>query len=320
MKSRITIASLLLVCALMLPAAALTMTAAEVENVAPIAENLTLTTYKGVAINGRFAATDPEGDAVVFQVIDTPARGQVTVDEADPSAFCYTPYEGKKGKDSFTYVAVDAQGNTSEPATVKITIQKQSTKVTYSDLSGNAAHYAALRLAEEDIYVGRQVGSLYCFDPTATFSREEFLALAMTAAGLDPISDINVTGFSDDPEISAWAKGYVSAALVDGAIQGGVNAAGEAVFDASRPITTMEAAVLLDAMLDVGDVPSPVFASAYGTSVPAWAAQAVLNMETVEVLQPDLTLSEPLTRAEGAQMLSGMLDVLESRKASRWFW
>ena len=174
MKKRIMILSLCLAGVLTVPALALTTPTAEVENAAPIAEDLTLKTYKGVAISSRFAAVDPEGDLVTFQVVDSPARGQVTMDENDPTAFWYTPYEGKKGKDSFTYVAIDDKGNQSEPATVKITIEKQKTAVAYSDLEGNSAHYAALRLAEAGVYTGRKVGELYCFDPDSTFTRQEF--------------------------------------------------------------------------------------------------------------------------------------------------
>ena len=99
MKSRVLILMLCLIGALAAPAAALNATTADVENAAPIAENLTLNTYKGVAISSRFAAVDPEGDLLTFQVVDSPARGQVTLDENDPAAFWYTPYEGKKGKD-----------------------------------------------------------------------------------------------------------------------------------------------------------------------------------------------------------------------------
>ena len=129
MKTRIAICAVCLAGALTLPAMALTTSTAEVENAAPIAEDLSLSTYKGVAIFSRFAAVDPEGDLVTFQVVDSPARGQVTLDENDPAAFTYTPYEGKKGKDSFTYVAIDAVGNTSQPAKVTIVIEKQKTAV-----------------------------------------------------------------------------------------------------------------------------------------------------------------------------------------------
>ncbi len=320
MRSRILLLTLCLTAALAMPAAALTLTNKEAANAAPIAEDLELTTYKGVAITGRFAAVDPEGDLVSFQVVDPPARGQITLDENDPAAFWYTPYEGKKGKDSFTYVAIDALGNTSEPAKVKITIQKQSTKVTYSDLSGDPGHYAALHLAEEGIYVGRQVGPLYCFDPEDTFTREEFLTLAMDAAGAAPLENVSLTGFYDDEGISAWAKGYVSAALVSGTVRGSQNEAGQAVFNPDAPITCAEAAVLIDRLLAVGDVTSPAFASETAAAAPAWAAQSVTNMEAVSVLPANVTLAEPLTRSEGARMLSAMLDVVDSRQTTRWFW
>ena len=117
------------------------------ENQAPIARNMELSTYKNVAITGYFDAVDSEGDALSFQLTSTPARGAVTLAEDGSSQFVYTPYENKTGKDSFTYVAVDAVGNSSDPATVKIKIEKPNTKVTYADMDGDPAHKAAIRLA-----------------------------------------------------------------------------------------------------------------------------------------------------------------------------
>ena len=318
MKTRITILSLCLTGALFVPALALTTATAEVENAAPIAEDLTLTTYKGVAISSRFAAVDPEGDLVTFQVVDSPARGQVAMDENDPAAFTYTPYEGKKGKDSFTYVAIDAKGNTSKPATVKVSIQKQTTAVSYSDLAGDPAHYAALRLAEAGVYTGRKVGDLYCFDPDAAFTREEFLAMAMTAAGKAPLSDVTLTGFYDDGDISAWAKGYVSAALVVGTVQGSRNDAGQTVFAPGSAVTQAEAAVIIDRLLATGDV-SGATSTFSAETAPAWAYQSVVNMEAVSVLNSSTDLHKSLTRAEAAQMLSAMLDVLDNRDTGGWF-
>lgn len=318
MKIRIVILSLCLAGALALPAAALTTATADVENAAPIAEDLTLNTYKGVAISSRFAAVDPEGDLVTFQIVDSPARGQVTLDKDDPAAFWYTPYEGKKGKDSFTYVAVDAKGNTSKPATVKITIKKQTASVSYSDLSGSAAHYAALRLAEEGVYTGRQVGALYCFDPEDTFTREEFLAMAMTAAGKAPMADVTLTGFYDDGDISTWAKGYVSAALVQGAVEGSRNDAGQTVFAPDSAVTRAEAAVIIDRLLATGDVAGAASTLSAETT-PAWAYQSVVNMEAVSVLTSSTDLNRELTRAEAAEMLSAMLDVLDNRDSGGLF-
>ena len=318
MKKRIIILSVCLAGALTAPALALTSTTADVENAAPIAEDLALKTYKGVAVSSRFAAVDPEGDLVTFQVVDSPARGQVAMDETDPAAFTYTPYEGKKGKDSFTYVAIDAKGNSSKPATVKVVIQKQTTAVSYSDLTGDPAHYAALRLAEEGVYTGRQVGSLYCFDPDSAFTREEFLTMAMTAAGKEPLADVSLTGFYDDGDISAWAKGYVSAALVVGTVEGSRNDAGQTVFAPNAPITQAEAAVIIDRLLATGDVSGTASAFSEETA-PAWAYQSMVNMEAVSVLSSSTDLYEPLTRAQSAQMLSAMLDVLDSREDRGWF-
>ena len=317
MKYRALLLSLLLAVVLILPAAAMSLTVSSPTqtNSAPIAENLSLNTYKGIAITSRFAAVDPDGDPVTFQVVNSPARGKVTLDDSDSAAFWYTPYEGKKGKDSFTYVANDDKGNISEPATVRIVIEKQSGKVTYSDMTGEAAAYAAQRLAEEKIYIGRQVGSHYCFDPGAAFAREEFLALAMNIAGMDPLDQVSLTGFYDDSSISVWAKGYVSAALMGGAVQGSLNSLGQATFRGGEEITCAEAAVLIDRLLAVGDVDTaPTMAA------PAWAAQSAANMEAVSVIPSDAQLTEPLTRSQAAQMLCAMLDVVENREHEGWLW
>ncbi len=317
MKYRALLLALLLLVLTALPAAAMALTTntADQTNSAPIAENLTLSTYKGIAITSRFAATDPEGDPVTFQIVDSPARGQVTIDETDTAAFWYTPYEGKKGKDSFTYVAIDDKGNMSEPATVKIVIEKQSSKVTYSDMMGEAAAFAATRLAEKEIYIGRQVGGLYCFDPSETFTREEFLALAMDIAEVDPLKNTTLTGFYDDDSISAWAKGYVSAALIDGTVHGSLNEQGQAVFRGNAEISHAEAMVIIDRLLAIGDVDAvPTMAT------PAWASQSAANMEAVAVITPTTQLNKVLTRSDAALMLSAMLDVVENRESKGWLW
>ena len=317
MKYRALFLSLLLTAATVFPAAAAVLTGSSTgqTNSAPIAENLSLSTYKGIAITSRFSATDPDGDPVTFQIVDSPARGQITLDEQDSAAFWYTPYEGKKGKDSFTYVAVDDKGNMSQPAVVKIVIEKQNSKVTYSDMTGEAAAYAAQRLAEENIYVGRLVGGNYCFDPGETFTREEFLALAMSIAEVEPLKNVTLTGFYDDDSISTWAKGYVSAALIGGTVQGSQDAAGQAVFRGNAEISRAEATVVIDRLLSIGDVDiQPTMA------VPAWAAQSAANMETISVIPSNAQLSDTLTRSDAALMLCAMLDVVESRETHNWLW
>ena len=141
--------------------------------------------------------------------------------------------------------------------------------------------------------------------------------MAMTAAGADPLENVTLTGFYDDQDIPAWAKGYVTAALMQGAVQGSYSEAGQVVFGGGEQITCAQAAVIIDRLLAMGDVASSSVFSA--ETAPAWAYQSVVNMEAVSVLSSSADLSQPLNRGEAAVMLSAMLDVLGNREAGRWF-
>ena len=232
-------------------------------NGAPVAENLEFTTYKNVAVTAQFSAVDPEGDLLTYHILNKPARGAVTMPEDGSSEFVYTPYENKTGKDSFTYVAVDAVGNSSDPAV----------------------------------------------------TRGEFVAMAMNAAGMEALEDVERTGFADDVSIPTWAKPYVSSALKAGLVQGSRSSDGQVVFQAEEPITAAEAAVLLDRALQVTDVSADTLAE---EGIPTWAAQSAANLATCGVLSLDGGLSAPLTRGEAAELLCGALELQDSRDGG-WF-
>lgn len=289
------------------------------ENQPPVARNMELTTYKNVAITGYFDAVDGEGDTLTFQLTSTPARGAVTLAEDGSSQFVYTPYENKTGSDRFTYVAIDSAGNTSPEATVELRIDKPDTKVTYADMDGNPAQKAAIRLAEEGVYVGRYVDGNYFFDPDQPVTRAQFLTMAMSVTGLEQLEGVTLTGFSDDTAIPAWAKGSVSAALKAGAISGTRDETGAPIFGAEQNITRGEASVMLNNLLDITDVPLAVFSS--GTEG-HWAAQAAANLSASGVVSPQsmgtAQLSDQLTLAQAAEMLDGALDMMDSRE-SGWF-
>ena len=289
----------------------------EQENQPPVARNMELSTYRDVAITGYFDAVDGEGDTLTFQLTSTPARGAVTLAEDGSSQFVYTPYENKTGSDHFTYVAIDSAGNTSPEATVKLHIDKPDTTVTYADMEGNSAHKAAIRLAEEEIYVGRYVDGNYFFDPDRPVTRAQFLSMAMSVTGLEELEGVTLTGFSDDAAIPTWAKGSVSAALKAGAIQGTRDETGAPVFGADQNITRGEASVMLNNLLDITDVPLEVFSST-GTEG-HWAAQAAANLSASGVTDPQSTtasqLSDQLTLAQAAEMLDGALEMMDSRES-----
>jgi hypothetical protein len=279
-------------------------------NYAPISQNLNLKTYKGVSVEGKFSALDPEGDIMSFEVVHSPKKGIVTV---NGSSFVYTPAEGKQGRDVFTYYSMDSNGNVSDPATVHITISKQKTNVTYSDMKGNGAAYASVRLAEEGIFVGEKLASSYFFAPYSTVSRGEFLALCMKACGVETIKDLGQTGFADDSFIETWLKPYVSAAVLSDIIGGYKTDEGAIVFSADRPVTYAEAAVILNKILKFSDVTEAVSANKH--SVPAWAYQASSNLSYSGImpLNPELMAGGTLTRADVAVMLCSAMDLVDKR-------
>ena len=286
------------------------------ENAPPAAEDLEICTYRNVAVNGQFSAVDPEGDLLTFQLVKKPARGQVTISEDGSGSFVYTPYENKSGKDSFTYVAVDSVGNMSEPATVKVTISKAKTKVTYADMDGESAHKAAIRLAEEGILVGVCMDGAYYFQPDEPVTRDQFVAMAMSAAGLEALEDVTVTGFADDAAIPTWAKGYVSSALMSGVVQGAANEEGAVCFHTGAAITRAEATVLVDRLLRVADTEDT--RAMADAAIPTWAYQSAVNMSAVSPVFGAGEMSQPLTRREAAEMLCAMLEYQDSQKTG-WF-
>lgn len=276
---------------------------------APIAENLEIKTYRGVSVGGRLSATDPDGGALSYKVTTQPVKGKLDLD--GDGHFVYTPADGKRGKDYFGYQATDADGNRSQEATVIIRIEKQKSKLTYSDLDGEGCACAAVRLAEEGIFCGEALAGEYVFDPDTPVTREEFLAMCMTVSGAKPLSGVRSTGFADDGDIAVWAKPYVGAALRNGFISG-YSGEGGAVFSPTQPISVLEAAVILDRTMALTDAVSAWFA--WDDSVPAWAMQSAANVASCGLLPYGCRFSDAaLTRGQAAEMLCGAMDVLAKR-------
>lgn len=294
-------------------------------NEPPIAEEVSVSTYKNVAVTGYFRAVDAEGAALTYQLTSAPARGSVTTAEDGSGRFTYTPYAGKTGKDSFTYVATDPAGNVSNPARVSVRIEKAASGVSYADMADSGDHKAAVRLAEEGVFVGDRVGGEYFFRPAERVTRSEFLVMAMTAAGVGPLREVALTGFADDGAIPAWARGHVASALSSGTVGGMRDAAGQAVFRPDEAVTRAQAAVILDRLMDVSDVAVESW-SALGVTAAQdshWAMSAAVDLSAAGILPAEdsdpARLDAPLTRADAARMLDRALDVLAARGNDGWF-
>lgn len=279
---------------------------------APAARNLEIQTYRGIPYQGRLEATAPNGDDLIYSVAAQPKKGTVMIDGAD---FVYTPKENALGADSFTYTAADSQGAVSQPATVTVTIERSRSGVTYADTDASTAA-AAQYLAEQGIFTGAKIGENWYFEPDRTVSREEFLAMVMETSGAE-VTDVTMTGFQDDAAIPTWAKGYAAAGVADGIIKGKTSAGG-AVFSGASPISYSEAATVLNRVLNRGDIELEVW-YADREAVPSWAAQAVGNMEALNVLSTgsfgSSALEEPVTRGAAAQMLTATSTLLQGEKS-----
>lgn len=285
---------------------------AQPEEGAPVAQELSISTYRGIPYEAQLLGSDAEGDDLTFAVVDEPRKGTVEIDGAN---FTYTPEENATGADRFTYAVTDSAGNVSQPATVSVTIEKTKSGVTYSDTSDSAAAAAAQDLAEQGIFVGTRIGDQYYFEPERTVSRSEFVAMALETAGRD-VTAVTMTGFCDDAAIPTWAKAYAAAGVADGIVQGTSTAEGVA-FRGDSPITFNEAATVLNRLLDVEDVDLAAWYAGRET-VPSWAAQAVGNLEAVNVLAAGSfgsdSLDTTVTRADAAQMLSAARTLLEQEE------
>lgn len=281
---------------------------------APIAREIEVEAYCGIPCSGQLQS-NVEG--VSYAVVEEPKKGTVTI-EGDQ--FTYTPE--KTGTDSFTYTATDTEGKTSSPATVKITITKAKTSITYADLEDSAVQTEAIRLTEMGVFTGTKVGESYFFEPERTVSRSEFLAMTMEMAGLGTEETVSLTGFSDDDAIPTWAKSYATAAVEEGVIQGVSTEAG-VVFSPDEPITFNEAATILNRVLSVSDVDVETW-YADREAVPSWAAQAVGNMESVSVLSAgsfgSAKMGEKVTRADVAKMLCAARTLIDGEETGFFSW
>lgn len=281
-----------------------------VQAAAPVAENLELSTYRGVAIGGRLSATDPDGDEVTFEITTSPGKGSIDLDT--DGRFVYTPADGKRGKDYFGYKAVDSEGNRSQEATVIIRIQKQKSKITYTDTAAVGSAYAAVRLAEEGIFTGERLAGSYVFSPNRPVTRQEFLTMCMRLAGSEGLGGGRTTGFADDADIDAWAKPYVVEAVRNGIISGYATEDSAPVFRPNQPITVAEAAVMLDRTVGLTDAVAAWYG--YEGALPAWALQSASNISACGLLPYGCSFSDStLSRGDSAQMLAAAIEILAKR-------
>lgn len=264
---------------------------------APVAENMELCTYRGTSVGGRLSASDAQGRALRYKLTTEPAKGSVRVEE--DGHFVYTPAEGKRGRDYFGFRAVNVDGIESQEGTVIIRIEKQRSTVRYSDTEGLACAYAAQKLCDDRILCGECVAGHWLFEPEREITRGEYLAMCLKASGTECLCGVQRTGCTNDAELPAWVKPYISTALLNDC--SAEVCAENTSYDSDAAIGKEEAAVLLHSAFRITALPQSVKTRRLSSS--EWSAAAVAGLIACGVFTEQPAPDELLTRGEAAMML-----------------
>ncbi|MGO5029099.1 S-layer homology domain-containing protein [Candidatus Agathobaculum pullicola] len=275
------------------------LTASAAGNI-PIAQVVEAETYVEIPIEVELQAMDTDNDIVLYQLTEEPRLGTASI---QGNILSYSP-GAKAGKDKFSYTVVDAEGNTAQAASITINVQKNRAGLTYSDMVGNPAHYAAIYLAENGIMTGESIGGCSFFRPTQTVTRSEFIAMATSIAEL-PVVPTEQTDFADDGGLSAWAKPFVSTAAASGLINGYQTSGGLSEIRGQNPITLAEASVIINNLLSE-TMDGLQYTLADTHSDMDWARSAISSLDRLDILSPLASMQSddsPITRQDACEML-----------------
>lgn len=265
-----------------------------------------VSTYRAVAAYGRLSASDPEGDALTYQIVSYPEHGCLQL--YGDGYYAYTPSSDYTGRDSFRYVVYDTYGNYSAAGTVPLEISTSISSAKYEDMVGSQAYAAAIKLTDMGVMNGTQVGEGCFFYPERGVTRCEFVVMALKAAGVSSLPAVSDTGFVDDADIPSALKPYIATAARLGYVMGS-SLNGEKYFFPNAQLTVAEAATIVTAILGL-DTEVAVSTFAGEASSPIWARQAVGQLVERGLLPSDesVDFGGALTRAQAAIMLAALAD------------
>lgn len=261
---------------------------------------------EGGICGGRLAASDPDGDALVYEIVSYPKHGSVILSDSESGRYVYRPTDGYTGKDSFKYTARDEWGNYAGEAEVRVTVSRFSAP-DFADMSGSAETFARIVSAEE-LMSGTLVGGESYFYPERGVTRSEFTVMLMQAAGIEAEGDAS-TVFADNDEILVSARPYVRKAhemgLTDGWIEGGAQ-----VFGGDEEISLAEAARMTARLLGL-DYDSALEVS-LSPGEANWARRELAALAKAGFSLTSAGSTDILDRASAAELLCGVIQIAEA--------
>lgn len=194
-------------------------------NEPPVTSNLSFAITSGNAVSQTLTATDPEGDALQFEIVSNPSNGTLSLDNATTGAFTYTSAGGVNVA-QFTYKAKDPSGSNtfSNTSTVSIQIPVLTVTITETDddLSGiSVTSGSVVRVGTTGTVSGTATA-------TGTFTNNTSSDITISASENSPdITNLSVstnpTSSNDTTLTFDWSFNLVGAAQVGESLTFAVN-------------------------------------------------------------------------------------------------
>lgn len=269
----------------------------EMMNISPVVYDIDLFTAQNIQVSGMLRMYDKENDTAQIEIITFPEKGEIVF---DGFSFTYTPFLNHIGEDQVTVVAVDQAGNRSNVSTLSIMIEKSADTFYYHDMRTNPSHYSAIKLHENGLIQGQQIGEIRLFHPKQNVTRAEFLIHLLSALQLQELVEPTVnTGLQNDGSISMWLKPYITLGKAHGIIK-------EDQFEPDQMITNAEAVVYVDRAANIKAVRGYDLGLSDTQKIPEWAVQSYLNLGAYRMLDlydGEARAMEALTRDTAADLI-----------------
>ena len=270
------------------------------------AASLSARVPEGGICGGILAASDPEGDEMVFEITSYPRHGSVILSDRSRGHYVYRPSAGYTGRDSFTYTVRDEWGNYAGEAEVNVMVSRFSAP-DYADMAGSNETFARICEAE-GLMSGTVYGGGNHFYPEKGMTRSEFTVTLLTAAGIAPEGEAECS-FADKDDIAASALPYVATAQKLGLTSGWI-IDGEQIFMPNAEITLAEAAHMTALLLGL-DLDLAVEVSVGGANYARVELAALCSAGIAEAFF-EVAPSEMLSRADAAEIFCSVLAIARS--------